>query len=146
MRLQVCCRCFGASRIYGVYGELQDLFQVPQAEKAAEQCTRKSKDICRHTTRYHSSESVETGTGVTGEQMLSYKDGKARIILWVTLLRRLWRKATFLHNEQLYAQARTLCLLELQEQYGQLFRPLYPRGNTKAVCAAKDIRCNGYVL
>ena len=32
---QVCCGNFGAARVHRLHGELQDLFQVPQAEKAA---------------------------------------------------------------------------------------------------------------
>ena len=85
---------FGASRIYGVYGELQDLFQVPQAEKAAEQCTRKSTDICRHTTRYHSSRKcLKRVQELRANKRRPTKTGTARIILRLTLLRRLWQKS-----------------------------------------------------
>ncbi len=74
------------------------------------------------------------------------KTGEAGIILWFALLCGLRGQAVFLYDKQLFAQARPLCLLQLQEQYGNLFCAFYPGRNAETVRFAADFRCDGIVL
>ncbi|MCI7404579.1 MAG: recombinase family protein [Pyramidobacter sp.] len=65
---EVCCWDIGAARVHRLHGELQDLFQVPQAEKATAQCPREPADFPQYPARHYRRTSLCTGTGVAGEQ------------------------------------------------------------------------------
>lgn len=76
------------------------------------------------------------GAGTPQEQASPYKDGQAQSIFRAGGVCRLRGKAVLLHYQLFRGTARPLCMLQLQEQHGDLLGPLY--SGCGAGTSAKD--------
>ena len=99
---------FGTSRIYWLYGQLQNLFQIPQAEKAYCKIRRKISRIFPQyaVLQLLRKKYLRRVQGLRANKRRPTKTGRQGLFSGLLYCADCGEKLLFLHNEQLFSQSR----------------------------------------